>query len=421
MAAPSSSPVASTGSARAAAAPASKPLVGYLQEEQFSRAKAAALTPADSANGYRYSSSFAPVSGTETFGYVKRTAGQQGLEESSDHGWLGNHSLSNFVVAGTCASGNTSCTASPLVEIMMISGQDYCKASFPECFLAASWKNGNITWSAGYVEVNEPDDGSYHPAGVGTSGAITLGYQLDNTNKRLDIVANGTILGYFPYSFWGQSTFGPITEESVQSEAYQANGTYGTEPYVSMDYTFSDFTDSNGNTLPAPAVSAGYTVSGISSTGWTVNGGRTPSNTTTSWPIELSHDNQACMADRNGTKANGNPIVIENCNSWTPDQAWRWDPADHTIRYQGLAGTYCLDDNANSTTNGTPLILQSCTGLTGEKWTPKVLSGTFLQWVAGNGVVCINNPGNATAPGTAISVYACNSNSTSQQTDTYQY
>lgn len=128
------------------------------------------------------------------------TVGQQGLQESYDHGWLGNHSLSNFVVSGTCVPGNTSCTSSPLVEIMMISGQEYCKASFPECFQTDSWLNGAETFRTGYVEVNQSDDGSFHPGGTGTSGVITLGYQLDNTNKRLDIVANGTILGYFPYS-----------------------------------------------------------------------------------------------------------------------------------------------------------------------------------------------------------------------------
>jgi hypothetical protein len=396
-------------------------IAGYQQEKQFHPAKAGVISPdAGGTSGYEYSSSFAPVTGTETSGSVKMSVGQQGLQESYDHGWLGNHSLSNFVVEGTCVSGNTSCTSPPTIEIMMISGQEYCKASFPECFLAAGWLNGNITWHTGYVEVNQPDDGSYHPGG--TSGAITLGYQLDNTNERLDIVANGTILGYFPYSYWGQTSFGAISEESIQSEAYQVNGNYGTEPYVSMDYTFSNFTDSNGNTLPTPAVSAGYSVSGISSTGWTVSGGRSPTDTSTSWPIELSQDNQACLADKNGTKSNGNAIVIENCNSWTSDQAWRWDSSDDTIRYQGLAGTYCLDDNANSTTNGTPLILESCTGLTGEEWTPDIISsGTFIEWVAGNGVMCINNPGNSTTPGTAISVYHCDGTSQSQQTDTYQY
>lgn len=372
-------------------------------------------------SGYEYSSAFATPSGTETWGTVTRSVAEQGLQESTDHGWLdNNHSLTNFVVAGTCASGNSGCTVAPLVEIQMISGQTYCKSSFPQCFDAWLWKNGN--WqnadsSTAWVAVNQPNNETYHPGG--TSGNVTLGYQLDNTNARLDIVANGTILGYFPYSYWGQSVFGPITEESVQSEMFQSNGNFGTEPYASGNYTFSNFADSNGNTLGTPAVSSDYSVSGASGTGWTVSGGRAPSDTTTSWPIELDQDGRDCLSDSGGTTVNGNPIVSSDCSTWRSYQAWRYDPTTKEVWYQnGGSSAWCLDDPSNSTANNTALILEACSGLTGEKFNVSVIGNAYKLYKMSNGVVCINYPGSAL--GSAVKLYACNSTA-SQQNDTYDY
>lgn len=398
------------------------------EAKQFLAAHPHAVRPAAGGNmcstecGYEYSSSFAPVTGTETSGSVNMSVTQQGLEESTDHAWLANHSLENYVVAGTCAAGNTGCTASPLIEIHMMNGQQYCGASFQTCFVSYLWKNGNEQFAdtkTNWVTVNQPDNGTYHPGGV--TGNVTLGYQLDNTNSRLDVVANGTILGYFPYSYWGQSTFGPITEESVQTEAFQAAGNYGTEPYVSMDDTLSSFTDSNGHTLPAPAVSSDYSTSGVTSGGWTVSGGRAPSDTTTSWPIELDQDQLGCIGDEGGVVANGNPIIIANCSSWRSYEAFRYDPTSKEVWYQnGGTGGYCLDDPSNSTGNNVSLILEQCSGLTGEKFNVSVIGNSYKLYKMANGVNCINDPTSANLLGNPVQLYACNSTA-AQQNDTYAY
>ena len=72
----------------------------------------------DTESNYAYSSTYVPDTDltTTTSGSVQMTIAEQGITEN-DGAWSGNHSLANFVVSGTCATGNSGCTASPLLEL----------------------------------------------------------------------------------------------------------------------------------------------------------------------------------------------------------------------------------------------------------------------------------------------------------------
>lgn len=368
-------------------------------------------------SNYEYSSTFVPGSDltTTTSGSVNMTIAEQGTRES-DAQWEANHSLSNFVVDGTCAAGNTSCTSSPQLEITSTTGQEYCAAAVNPCFQVYSWKNGTWTVDAGYVEAagGVPDNGTYHPA---LGSAYDIGYAVDNTNERIDITLNGTVVGWFPDSYWGQTTFGPITEESLQTEVYEENPVWTTDPVPSMDYTFSDFTDSSANTVPAPAVSSPYSVSDESGTGYTSSGGLTPTDPATYWAIEVNADGGYCVANQDNTKANLNPQVLQACTTPGEAQNWRWNPANGEIVNQDGD---CLADPNDSTTNNTDLELYACNASAGETWTPSApKSDDFLEWSVPGGM-CLTDPGGSDVGGTKLVVYSCNGNGDqSQDTPTF--
>jgi hypothetical protein len=361
----------------------------------------------DATSNYEYSSTFVPESDltTTTSGSVNMTIAEQGTRES-DAQWQGNHSLSNFVVWGSCAAGNTSCTANPLLEITSTTGQDYCAAAVNPCFQVYSWKNSAETFDDGYVEApgGIPDNGTFHPP---LGSAYDIGYSLDNTNERIDITLNGRVVGWFPDSYWGQTTFGPITQESVQTEVYEGNPDWTTDPLPSMDYTFSDFTDSSGNTLPAPAVSTPYSVSNESGTGYTSSGGLTPIDAGTYWAIEVDADSGNCVANLDNTKANLNPQVLQACTTPGEAQNWRWNPSNGEIVNQDGD---CLADPNDSTTNNTDLELYACNSSAGETWTPSSPeSHDFLAWSVPGGM-CLTDPGGSDVGGTKLVVYSCNGN-----------
>lgn len=364
------------------------------------------------ASNYAYSSSFVSVSGTETSGSVEMTTTAQGTKEpdgqwTGSAGYGGNHSLGNFVIAGTCVTSSDCQSQSnpPEIEITETVGQDYCNSGgYYPCFAIDIWRNG--TWlgakdTTDYTEDTSegygiPNNGTYALA----TGTNTLGYEL--SYGRVNITVNGNIVGWVPDSVWGQTTFGPITEESIQSEVYQAEADWSGSPLPSMDYTFSNFTDSNGNTLPTPSVSTDYTISNASGTGWTVSGGSAPSDSGAYFPFEGGEDSNYCLGNHNNDGSNGNPIVNWACSSPGEAQNWFWNYAnDEVVNQDGS----CLADPSDSTTSGTQLEIYTCNGSAGEQWVPEGIGNNYSQFINGSGLCLSNN--DSTSNDTAVEVVTC--------------
>jgi len=394
----------STGVSQTGRSAGNPPPTGINQAGQPIGTPAGAAPFASAVPNYEYSASFVPGSGLAnvTSGSVQMSVQEQGLAEP-DKAWTGDHSLGNLVVVGTCASGNTSCTSSPLVELHLIQGPQYCKANADPCFAAYSWKNGAETFANGYVNAGGtfglPDDGSYHPA-LGSTYKIgfTLSYQ------RLNVTINGNIVGWWQTSYWGQTTFGPITEESVQSEVYAANPNWTGSPIPSMDYAFSNFTDNAGNTLPAPSVSTPYTTSNPSGSGWTVSGGTAPSDSGTYWGVEASRDNGLCLDNTNNSSTNGNKVQVWTCNG-NAAQGWRYNPSTgELVNSNGK----CLDDTGHSSTNGTKVQIWACLGDPAQQWTAILTGNSFVEFKNTSANVCLDNTGNSGTNGTQVQVWSCN-------------
>jgi Ricin-type beta-trefoil lectin domain len=376
------------------------PTPGGLQLQKFG-AMAPKAEP-DAESDYAYSSTYVPEANltTTTSGSVRMTIAEQGLTEN-DGAWSGNHSLANFVVSGTCATGNSGCTASPLLELTETVGKEYCKSGdFVPCFEAYTWKNGAWTHETGYVEESGgiPDNGTWHPS---LGGTYTIGYELSGSD--FDITINGTVVGYVPDSYWGQTTFGPITEESLQSEAYEATPDWGVSPQVSANYTFSTFTDSSGNTIPTPAVSTGFTLSNESGTGYTVRGGDAPTEPGTFWESEASSDIGSCLKVYNGTYTSGTDIVTASCAT-SEAEGWHYT-TEHGLM-ENESGN-CLADPGDSTTLGTQAVLQSCSDTAAQVWQQIFIGNGFIEYKNTGAGLCINNLNNGTANGTAVKMETC--------------
>jgi hypothetical protein len=109
-----------------------------------------------------------------------------------------------------------------------------------------------------------------------------------------------------------------------------------------------------------------------------------------------------CLTNQNGTVANGNPVVIDNCNSST-QQVWSWT-GDKTLRVQGA----CLD--AAGSTVGSAVRLWSCTSGTNQQWRP-MADGTLIN-VPSN--LCLETTGGASANGTTVQLSNCSGSASSQ-------
>jgi hypothetical protein len=347
-------------------------------------------------SNYAYSSAFVPIGDlvSVTSGSVQMSVRQEGLRgPDGTFGGGGNHSLGDFVVNGTG-------TERPSIELTLTTGSQYCRAWADPCFMVYTWKNGAWTHEDGYVEASGgiPDNGTWHPA---LGSTYDIGYTL--TNGRFNVTLNGSIVGWIPDSYWGQTTFGPITEEQVASEVFNSTANWTGSPLPSMDYTFSNFKDSSGNVLPSPAVGAPYTISTASTTGWTVSGGVAPSQSRTYWPVEASADNGYCLDNYNSNATNGNKIQIWQCGG-DKAQSWSYNPATKAIvNVNGM----CLDDTGDSSANGTKVQLWSCLGNTAQTWNPIPIGSGFVEFKNGNGKVCLDNTGDSHTDGTRVQVWSC--------------
>lgn len=379
--------------------------------------------PCPSGCGYEYSLAGVTIGTTApTSGSIKMTVTQEGTKQSDGTyagdcsiGWcIGqNHSLENFYVVGTCSTINSLCLADnptdrPALEIQLIQGNQYCHGSGMPCFRAWSWRNGNWMQAGGYVDLSgglQPNDGTYFPVMNDPQfSPFTLGYAL--SFGRINVTMNGTNVGYFPDSYWGLTTWGPVTNEVPQTEALAVGGTYGTSPYTSMNYTMSNFTDSAGDTLGTPQVGTGYTVSGASGTGWTVSGGSSPNDSGTNWQMPLAQDNGMCADNKNNAGGtNGNLVQMWHCNGGTA-QRWHFDASTGEIINQ--AGK-CLNDPAGGGA-GTQLNVWTCDGNTFREWTANAGSANgYLTFTnVSNTNLCIDATSGSTTDGTKLQVYTCN-------------
>jgi len=357
----------------------------------------------DTASNYEYSSGYPNNdngNGTTSGSVQVHDLYQQGTEDHTGDDYLSNHSLADFTIAGNGSE-------TPLVEVSLISGGNYCHAEAEPCLFVAPWKNGSEYFSGVYVD----EGGTYGLANnswrPGFGANVTMGYEL--SYGRVNITINGHIVGYIPeLSFWGSVTgWGTTIEEQVASEAYEAHADFTDSPIVSMDYTFDDFTDSNDDTLSFWGVSAPYTASTFTG-GWTVSGGGAPDDDTeTYWPAQSSDDNGYCITNGGSTTA-GADLTIAPCSSASyEDLNWNSATGQIQIKNSGM----CVDDPGDSTTGGTQLEQEPCSSGTNkaEAWHQADVGTGYLQVINANQSMCISNPTNSTTTGSKVAVETCDS------------
>lgn len=356
---------------------------------------------------YEYSSGYSSGSPTgATSGSVTMSVQYEGTRDpSGGSDYLGDHSLGDFTIWGTGSE-------SPIIEMELITGSQYCHAWSTPCFDVAVWKNGSEYFTAGYVEAAAPNgipnNGSWHPA-LGSN--YTIGYEF--SSGLVNITLNGTIVGWIPQSYWGSDTgFGSVQTEQVASEVYNTSGNWTGSPLPSMDYTFSNFTDSLGNTLAYYGVSTPYTVSSITNERWTVSGGQSPDDSGTYWPVEASDDNGYCLDNTGNTASNGNRVQIWKCIG-DAAQDWRFNPTtDALVNQNG----YCLDDPGDTSKNGTQLQIWTCNGDKAQTWDKIQVGNDYTEYKNASAGVCLDNTSNSTTDGTKAQVWSC-SGDVAQQWD----
>lgn len=385
--------------------------------------------------------------GSVTSGNAEIQGIQQGLWDShSNNDEYLNTSGAQWDIKGTCASGNMSCTSAP--EVVMGPVQGWFggggpgePAGVPE-FWVTVYVNGSPVGNSsnGYTKVttyfNVPDNGTFPWPVNSEIGIPQLGYKLSGSQFQIWFAA-GSIpgsntpeeVGYIPDSEWGQTTFGPLTQETLQASVLNNSGNWtGTVP--SMNWDFSAFSDSSSNSLgTASSSQSDYTVAGGSGTGFGVSGGSGPENPSTgnaqgSWPIAVANDvvggnsNPMCVDDKNNGTGDGNVIQVWNCLGNT-NENWNYDSTTGEIKY-GTSGK-CLDDPSHSLTNGTKLQLWTCNGGLSQVWDLGNNSNNFIQielnYTSGGTQVCLDDPSSSTTNGTQLQVWACGGGTNPQNSD----
>jgi hypothetical protein len=104
---------------------------------------------------------------------------------------------------------------------------------------------------------------------------------------------------------------------------------------------------------------------------------------------------RACLDDRGGGTANGNPIDTSKCQHGASWQAWTAEP-DGTLRVLGK----CLNVAGGGTASGTLVQLWSCRGTAAQQW--RIASyGELVNPASGK---CLTSPG---ALGTQLDIQSC--------------
>jgi hypothetical protein len=346
---------------------------------------------------YAYSSGY-PVDSPDgaTSGSVQMSVQQEGTDEPDQIDPTGDHSLGDFVIAGTGSED-------PELELTVTTGGDYCHAEWEPCFMVYTWLNGNWTQEAGYVEASgsygEPE-GGYHPA---LGSTFDIGYTI--TYGRVNITLNGNIVGYVPENYWGSVTgWGSTDEEQVASEVYNGQDDWTGTPIPSMQYTFDNFKDSLGNTLALCCTTTPYSSEALAGGGWVVTGGNSPANSPW-WPMQSSDDNGYCVTN-NGNTTSGYALEINACNSEGRDE---WEYLTSTNQIKNFTSGMCLEDPGDSQVGGTQVEQVTCSSTnTGQVWhVNPVGNNDYFELRDNTSSMCLSNPTNSTTTGDPIKVEAC--------------
>jgi hypothetical protein len=345
---------------------------------------------------YAYSSGY-PAGSPDgaTSGSVQMSVQQEGTDEPDELNPTGDHSLGDFVIAGTGAED-------PLLELTVSTGSEYCHAEWEPCFMVYTWLNGNWTNETGYVEASGSyglPDGGWHPA---LGSTFDIGYSI--SYGRVNVTLNGNIVGYVPQSYWGSVTgWGSIDEEQVASEAYNIQAKW-TTPIPSMQYTFDNFEDNLGNTLVLCCTTTPYESEGLVGGGWVVTGGQSPTFTSW-WPMQSSDDNGYCVTN-NGSTTSGYGLEINACNSEGRDN---WEYLTSTDQIENYTSGMCLEDPGDSQVGGTQVEQVTCSSSnTGQVWHVKVVgSNDYFELRDSKSTMCLSNPTNSTTTGDPIKVETC--------------
>ncbi|MFE7588961.1 ricin-type beta-trefoil lectin domain protein [Kitasatospora sp. NPDC057512] len=104
-----------------------------------------------------------------------------------------------------------------------------------------------------------------------------------------------------------------------------------------------------------------------------------------------------CVDDINGSKDDGNPIMLVNCNGSEAQQLALGN--DGTVRVKGG----CIATVNAGTVDGTQLEYHSCDGTTAQKWIP-LANGALFHPASGK---CFELPGGPATSGTRLQIAGC--------------
>ena len=106
----------------------------------------------------------------------------------------------------------------------------------------------------------------------------------------------------------------------------------------------------------------------------------------------------ACLDDRGGSTANGNPIDVSKCQHRASQQAWTAEP-DGTMHVLGK----CLNVAGGGTASGTRVQLWSCHGTDAQQW--RIASyGELVNPASGK---CLTDPGSPGIYGIQLDIQSC--------------
>ncbi|MFE7639778.1 ricin-type beta-trefoil lectin domain protein, partial [Kitasatospora sp. NPDC057518] len=113
--------------------------------------------------------------------------------------------------------------------------------------------------------------------------------------------------------------------------------------------------------------------------------------------VRSGADAGMCVDNVNGGTANGNPIMLVNCNGTEAQQLALGN--DGTIRVKGG----CIATVNAGTVDGTQLEYHSCDGTTAQKWIP-LANGALFHPASGK---CFELPGGPATSGTRLQIAGC--------------
>ncbi|MFK0191590.1 GH92 family glycosyl hydrolase [Kitasatospora sp. NPDC090308] len=115
-----------------------------------------------------------------------------------------------------------------------------------------------------------------------------------------------------------------------------------------------------------------------------------------SGPITSGLNTAKCVDDSNSGTANGNKVVLWDCNG---SGAQQWTSTGGTLQALGK----CLDVTSSGTAAGTPVQLWDCNGSGAQQW--QAVNGTLVNPNSGR---CLDIPSSNTANGVQLQIWDCN-------------